>query len=207
MTASEIQVDKAMYDLTSWQTTPGVFVSTENLSAQKASNMESFSSTGEATPYPDIFTLDNSPSGSTTPYEAITPPNGMEAKVDVEPVKDDIPLCSFEETKLETELVVPVVESPVIETSTPKDVEPVLESTSTVSIRAPPTYDPHAPASTRLRHIIKNSKDILVCPGVYDGLSARIALSLDFKGMYMTGAGTNASRLGMADLGIAHLHE
>lgn len=55
--------------------------------------------------------------------------------------------------------------------------------------------------------MIKNLDHILVCPGVYDGLSARIALSVGFEGMYMTGAGTNASRLGMADLGIAHLHD
>ncbi|KAL2062958.1 hypothetical protein VTL71DRAFT_6030 [Oculimacula yallundae] len=76
-----------------------------------------------------------------------------------------------------------------------------------VQIRAPIVYDANAPASTRLRHTIKHAQDILVCPGVYDGLSARIALSIGFQGLYMTGAGTNASRLGMADLGIAHLHD
>jgi methylisocitrate lyase len=75
------------------------------------------------------------------------------------------------------------------------------------NIRAPLTYDVEDRASTRLRYIIKNSDHILVCPGVYDGLSARIALELGFEGMYMTGAGTTASRLGLADLGIAHLHE
>ncbi|RDW80279.1 carboxyvinyl-carboxyphosphonate phosphorylmutase [Coleophoma cylindrospora] len=63
------------------------------------------------------------------------------------------------------------------------------------------------PASTRLRHMIQNSEKIIVCPGVYDGLSARIALSVGFSAMYMTGAGTTASRLGMADLGIAQLHD
>jgi len=43
--------------------------------------------------------------------------------------------------------------------------------------------------------------------GVYDGLSARIALETGFDGMYMTGAGTTASRLGAADLGIAQLSD
>jgi hypothetical protein len=80
-------------------------------------------------------------------------------------------------------------------------------STSAVQIRAPLGYDLNAPVSSRLRHMIKNLDYILVCPGVYDGLSARIALSVGFEGMYMTGAGTNASCLGMADLGIAHLHD
>ncbi|CEJ61957.1 2,3-dimethylmalate lyase [Penicillium brasilianum] len=63
------------------------------------------------------------------------------------------------------------------------------------------------PAASKLRRMLKDSKDLIVCPGVYDGLSARIAMELGFKGMYMTGAGTTASRLGMADLGLAQLHD
>ncbi|OBT64811.1 hypothetical protein VE03_06556 [Pseudogymnoascus sp. 23342-1-I1] len=63
------------------------------------------------------------------------------------------------------------------------------------------------PGSTRLRKRIANNGKIIVCPGVYDGLSARIALSLGFEGLYMTGAGTTASRLGAADLGLAQLHD
>ena len=68
---------------------------------------------------------------------------------------------------------------------------------------------PTAPlrASTRLRQMIKSSPRIIVCPGVYDGLSARIALEVGFKAMYMTGAGTTASRLGAADLGLAQLYD
>jgi methylisocitrate lyase len=67
--------------------------------------------------------------------------------------------------------------------------------------------EPFVPASTRLRQIIAHSPNILVCPGVYDGLSARIAHSVGFEGLYMTGAGTTASVLGAADLGIAQLHD
>ncbi|KAF7717398.1 2,3-dimethylmalate lyase [Penicillium ucsense] len=63
------------------------------------------------------------------------------------------------------------------------------------------------PAASKLRRMLKDSKDLIVCPGVYDGLSARIAMELGFKAMYMTGAGTTASRLGMADLGLAQLHD
>lgn len=76
-----------------------------------------------------------------------------------------------------------------------------------VNIRAPSVYDPLAPAATRLRYMIKNSDHIIKCPGVYDGLSARIAIDVGFEGMYMTGAGTTASKLGHADLGIAQLHD
>ncbi|GLI81815.1 hypothetical protein PoHVEF18_010206 [Penicillium ochrochloron] len=63
------------------------------------------------------------------------------------------------------------------------------------------------PAASKLRRMLKDSRELIVCPGVYDGLSARIAMELGFKGMYMTGAGTTASRLGMADLGLAQLHD
>jgi methylisocitrate lyase len=236
MTASESQVDKAMYDLGAWQTSSSdsVFPSSKNLSAQqKSPDMESFES-GEATPFPDaVFTLDNSPSGSTTPYEAITPPNGLETVFDIKIDEDSIPsLPSLEDAKpsLEVEPTVqPTVQPEGLVDIPAEEIEiqvpqPLLEevpeiqvtdvvqveeisSTSQVQIRAPATLDPFAPASTRLRHMIKNLDHILVCPGVYDGLSARIAIATGFEGMYMTGAGTNASRLGMADLGIAHLHD
>ncbi|KAH8810766.1 Pyruvate/Phosphoenolpyruvate kinase-like domain-containing protein [Xylogone sp. PMI_703] len=62
-------------------------------------------------------------------------------------------------------------------------------------------------ASTRLQRLIRDSDHIIVCPGVYDGFSARVAMSVGFDGLYMTGAGTTASRLGMPDLAIAQLHD
>ena len=76
-----------------------------------------------------------------------------------------------------------------------------------IDITKPSDLLTQAPASTRLRHMIKYLDRIILCPGVYDGLSARIALHVGFDGMYMTGAGTTASKLGMADLGIATLSE
>ena len=84
---------------------------------------------------------------------------------------------------------------------------PPERTESSVEISAPETISKHDPASTRLRHMIKNSPSIIACPGVYDGLTARIALSVGFPGLYMTGAGTTASRLGAPDLGIAQLHD
>ncbi|KAK8127407.1 hypothetical protein PG984_008515 [Apiospora sp. TS-2023a] len=61
--------------------------------------------------------------------------------------------------------------------------------------------------ATKLRKMIFETKELIVCPGVYDGLSARTAIELKFDAMYMTGAGTTASRLGQPDLAIAQLHE
>ncbi|KAI4094177.1 MAG: hypothetical protein L6R37_007291 [Teloschistes peruensis] len=59
--------------------------------------------------------------------------------------------------------------------------------------------------ATKLKHYLNKTNELIVCPGVHDGFSARIAMSIGFDGLYMTGAGTTASRLGMADLGLAQL--
>ncbi|KAF7327824.1 RING-type domain-containing protein [Mycena kentingensis (nom. inval.)] len=62
-------------------------------------------------------------------------------------------------------------------------------------------------ASTRLRELLARPNEIIVLPGVYDGISARIALSEGFEALYMTGAGTSASVLGQPDLGIVSLND
>ncbi|KAI1856545.1 hypothetical protein JX265_011504 [Neoarthrinium moseri] len=59
----------------------------------------------------------------------------------------------------------------------------------------------------KLRKMLLETNELIVCPGVYDGISARTALELGFSAMYMTGAGTTASRLGQPDLGIASLND
>ncbi|KAI4148766.1 MAG: hypothetical protein LQ340_004944 [Diploschistes diacapsis] len=81
------------------------------------------------------------------------------------------------------------------------------------SSRNPTAYDPialvDAPMSgaAKLKRMLENGNELIVCPGVYDGLSARAAMEVGFDALYMTGAGTTASRLGMADLAIAQLHD
>ncbi|KAI0392696.1 methylisocitrate lyase [Xylariaceae sp. FL0594] len=54
----------------------------------------------------------------------------------------------------------------------------------------------------RLRELLATG-EVLVCPGVYDGLSTRLAIEAGFRCLYMTGAGVSMSRIGMADLGLA----
>ena len=53
-----------------------------------------------------------------------------------------------------------------------------------------------------LRELV-HSRQFVVAPGVYDGISARIAGSMGFKAIYMTGYGTTASHLGLPDAGLA----
>ncbi|XDG05091.1 hypothetical protein ABKA04_004706 [Annulohypoxylon sp. FPYF3050] len=64
-----------------------------------------------------------------------------------------------------------------------------------------------AAGAKKLRKMLLETNELIVCPGVYDGLSARTAMELGFNAMYMTGAGTTASRIGQPDLAIAQLHE
>ncbi|PWY90352.1 carboxyphosphonoenolpyruvate mutase [Aspergillus sclerotioniger CBS 115572] len=64
-----------------------------------------------------------------------------------------------------------------------------------------------SPAVARLRQLLADESKIIVCPGVYDGFTARIALAEGFDALYMTGAGTTASRLGQPDLGVVTLNE
>ncbi|KAL1845651.1 hypothetical protein Plec18170_009638 [Paecilomyces lecythidis] len=64
-----------------------------------------------------------------------------------------------------------------------------------------------SPAAAKLRQLLADESKIVVCPGVYDGLTARIALQEGFDALYMTGAGTTASRLGQPDLGVITLNE
>ncbi|KAI0858886.1 carboxyvinyl-carboxyphosphonate phosphorylmutase [Xylaria cubensis] len=57
-------------------------------------------------------------------------------------------------------------------------------------------------AASRLRQMLADPEQLVVCPGVHDGLTARMALHVGFDALYMTGAGTAASRLGQPDLGL-----
>ena len=60
--------------------------------------------------------------------------------------------------------------------------------------------------TTRLRQML-NAPGLIVAPGAYDGISARLIEAAGFSAVYMTGAGTAASHLGEPDLGLATLTE
>ncbi|KAF2729373.1 methylisocitrate lyase-like protein [Polyplosphaeria fusca] len=65
----------------------------------------------------------------------------------------------------------------------------------------------HLTAVQKLRKMLADPDKVIACPGVYDGFTARIALQEGADVLYMTGAGTTMSRLGMADMGIATLND
>lgn len=58
----------------------------------------------------------------------------------------------------------------------------------------------------RLQNRIEDD-GILVAPGVYDGISAKVVQSLGFETAVISGAGVSNSRLGKPDFGILNLSE
>lgn len=59
------------------------------------------------------------------------------------------------------------------------------DNTETDGSPVTPKSQVDLPGATRLKKMIQESPDMIVCPGVYDGFSARIALSVGFSAMYM----------------------
>lgn len=57
-----------------------------------------------------------------------------------------------------------------------------------------------------LRNMLKEP-GIIVAPGVYDGISARVIEQAGFQAAFMTGAGTAASAIGEPDIGLTTLTE
>jgi 2,3-dimethylmalate lyase len=60
--------------------------------------------------------------------------------------------------------------------------------------------------TTRLRELLAQP-DLLVAPGAYDALSARLIAQAGFPIVYMTGFGTAASTLGQPDVGLLTMSE
>lgn len=206
MTATDCQVDQAMYDLGKWQKLPSSSVPSQTTRISRDQTLDTDSE--DDIPFPETdFTMGSTPSGQTTPSEAITPPNGIEGVVNIARSDRSRSVMGTESPRflsnveppfkplikpLEELVDVPrkplkdaaVLQNRVHETETPTiEVNP----TTTIQIRAPLAYDASAPASTRLRHMIKNLDHILVCPGVYDGnfdshLSFHTTLNLENQG-------------------------
>ena len=60
--------------------------------------------------------------------------------------------------------------------------------------------------TTHLKQLLKDKK-LLLAPGAYDVLSARIIEMAGFEAVYMTGYGTSASVLGQPDVGLLTMTE
>lgn len=58
-----------------------------------------------------------------------------------------------------------------------------------------------------LKERIEKKDEIIILPGVYDALSARIAQNVGFNAAFQTGYGTSATLLGMPDFGFLNAGE
>lgn len=64
----------------------------------------------------------------------------------------------------------------------------------------------HSGGAARLRALV-SSKELVIAPGAYDALSARLIEEAGFPAVYMTGFGTAASYLGRPDVGLLSMSE
>lgn len=58
----------------------------------------------------------------------------------------------------------------------------------------------------RLRQLLEGG-ELIVAPGIFDGLSAHLVRRMGFRAGYLTGAGVAASGLGLPDIGLAGMSE
>ncbi len=58
-----------------------------------------------------------------------------------------------------------------------------------------------------IRERLEDANDIIILPGVYDALTAKIAEDVGFETAFQTGYGTSASLLGMPDFGFLNAGE
>src|SRR5438270_11627267 len=62
-------------------------------------------------------------------------------------------------------------------------------------------------ATSSLREQLEDKTKIIVLPGVFDALSARVAEHVGFDAMFQTGYGSSATLLGMPDFGFLNAGE
>ena len=65
----------------------------------------------------------------------------------------------------------------------------------------------HNKTSATLREQLEDKNKIIVLPGVFDALSAKIAEHVGFEAMFQTGYGSSAALLGMPDFGLLNSGE
>lgn len=65
----------------------------------------------------------------------------------------------------------------------------------------------HNKRKITLRERLADTNDIIILPGVYDALTAKIAEDVGFETAFQTGYGTSASLLGMPDFGFLNAGE
>ena len=117
----------------------------------------------------------------TTAFIPLSPPKGPDADESLMGSLDIVskPIGTVKgNTTVNSSLISPLSES----TDSPIDEPSLTESIDASSVGQDRTT---SAASTKLQTLIKEKEGLIVCPGVYDGLSARVALQVGFDALYM----------------------
>ena len=70
----------------------------------------------------------------------------------------------------------------------------------------PPDQSRPASPAGRLRHLLARG-ELVVAPGIFDGISAHLVRLMGFPAGYLTGAGVAASGFGLPDIGLVGMSE
>lgn len=73
---------------------------------------------------------------------------------------------------------------PAVTVDSLADAKKVILSSGTIN-QSPVAASAYISGATKLKKMIEETAGLIVCPGVYDGLSARIALRVGFSALYM----------------------
>lgn len=79
------------------------------------------------------------------------------------------------------------------------------KSPATTAPGSEPASEDLKPGQTKLREWLADTKKAIVCPGVYDGLTARVALTKGFKCLHLRSAAVSLARSGLPDSGESSL--
>src|SRR5579859_7483986 len=66
--------------------------------------------------------------------------------------------------------------------------------------------NPGTSPGARLRELLAGG-DLIVAPGIFDGLSAHLVRRMGFRAGYLTGAGVAAAGFGLPDIGLVGMSE
>ncbi|ERF76466.1 hypothetical protein EPUS_06128 [Endocarpon pusillum Z07020] len=68
-----------------------------------------------------------------------------------------------------------------------------------------PASEALKPGQAKLREWLADTQKVIVCPGIYDGLTARVALAQGFKCLHLRSAAVRFARSGLPDSGESSL--
>ena len=121
---------------------------------------------------------------SSTTFSVSTHQNPHTLSVPAKPLQKMAPSFTHPTTLEEESFLSPL--KPLV--APPKVAMPDNNGHTVLEMTAPKngqTIEAATSGATKLRRLLEDTNELIVCPGVYDGFSARIAISVGFDCLYM----------------------